>query len=163
MKFAGTTAPQCCELSFNYFTVLLTGSSSKRQYSKVFCVIWFIREIPRPEGLRPGYGVSSFIQIFRFSSSVKLRQLSVEALASLTYSSSSVYCPHRAKVPVRQENSLGTEAVLMPQLSSQAQAASAATAPSAAAVVTWRIFLLRQSPATKTPAVPVIQSSPALT
>ena len=28
MKFAGTTAPQCCELSFNYFTVLLTGSSS---------------------------------------------------------------------------------------------------------------------------------------
>ena len=29
MKFAGTTAPQCCELSFNYFTVLLTGSSSR--------------------------------------------------------------------------------------------------------------------------------------
>ena len=25
---AGTTAPQCCELSFNYFTVFLTGCSS---------------------------------------------------------------------------------------------------------------------------------------
>nr|MBQ4453218.1 hypothetical protein [Clostridia bacterium] len=30
MKSAGTTAPQCCELSFNYFTVLLTGCSSKQ-------------------------------------------------------------------------------------------------------------------------------------
>ena len=29
MESAGTTAPQCCELYFNYFTVLLTGSSSK--------------------------------------------------------------------------------------------------------------------------------------
>ena len=29
MESAGTTAPQCCELFFNYFTVLLTGSSSK--------------------------------------------------------------------------------------------------------------------------------------
>ena len=28
MRFAGTTAPQCCELSFNYFIVLLTGCSS---------------------------------------------------------------------------------------------------------------------------------------
>ena len=28
MESAGTTAPQCCELYFNYFTVLLTGSSS---------------------------------------------------------------------------------------------------------------------------------------
>ena len=27
-KSAGTTAPQCCELIFNYFTVLLTGCSS---------------------------------------------------------------------------------------------------------------------------------------
>ena len=30
MKSAGTTAPQCCELYFNYFTVLLTGCSSKQ-------------------------------------------------------------------------------------------------------------------------------------
>ena len=29
MESAGTTAPQCCELYFNYFTVLLTGSSSQ--------------------------------------------------------------------------------------------------------------------------------------
>ena len=28
MKSAGTTALQCCELFFNYFTVLLTGCSS---------------------------------------------------------------------------------------------------------------------------------------
>ena len=36
---AGTTAPQCCELSFNYFTVFLTGCSSDRQPNRVCRVI----------------------------------------------------------------------------------------------------------------------------
>ena len=45
--------------------------------------------------------------------------------------------------------------------SSQRQAASAATAPSAAAVVSWRTAFARQSPAAKTPALFVRQSSPA--
>ena len=36
MKSAGTTAPQCCELYFNYFTVLLTGCSSNCVFSRVF-------------------------------------------------------------------------------------------------------------------------------
>jgi hypothetical protein len=40
------------------------------------------------------------------------------------------------------------------------QAASAAAAPSPAAVVSCRTLLLRQSPAAKTPAVRVVQSSP---
>ena len=41
-------------------------------------------------------------------------------------------------------------------------AAIAATAPSAAAVATWRIFFVRQSPATKIPFAPVTQDSSAL-
>ena len=36
-KSAGTTAPQCCELIFNYFTVLLTGCSSKGQGRFLCC------------------------------------------------------------------------------------------------------------------------------
>ena len=36
MESAGTTAPQCCELYFNYFTVLLTGSSSDVDGYKAF-------------------------------------------------------------------------------------------------------------------------------
>ena len=42
-------------------------------------------------------------------------------------------------------------------------AAMAATEPSAHAVVTWRMRLLRQSPATNSPGVLVIVSSPATT
>ncbi len=45
--------------------------------------------------------------------------------------------------------------------STNRQAAVAATEPSAAAVVSWRRVLVRQSPAVKTPEVLVRQSSPA--
>ena len=45
--------------------------------------------------------------------------------------------------------------------STNRQAAVAATEPSAAAVVSWRRVLVRQSPAVKTPGVLVRQSSPA--
>ena len=43
-----------------------------------------------------------------------------------------------------------------------AQAAVAATAPSEAAVVSWRSVLVRQSPAVKMPGCFVVQDSPAL-
>ena len=51
------------------------------------------------------------------------------------------------------------------RLSIKRQAARAATAPSEVAVVTWRMALVRQSPATKTPSILLlgIQSSPAST
>jgi hypothetical protein len=45
-------------------------------------------------------------------------------------------------------------------LSRYVQAASAAIAPSEAAVATWRTDFVRQSPATKTPGVFVVQASP---
>ena len=50
--------------------------------------------------------------------------------------------------------------IVCPHRSSQRQAARAATAPSAAAVVSCRTLFLRQSPATKRPSVGVRQSSP---
>lgn len=46
--------------------------------------------------------------------------------------------------------------------SAHSTAASAATVPSAAAVVSWRTAFARQSPAVKTPGTDVRQSSPAV-
>ena len=42
MKSADSTAPQCCELSFNYFIVLLTGCSSQftAWVHRVFVYFW---------------------------------------------------------------------------------------------------------------------------
>lgn len=70
-----------------------------------------------------------------------------------------LFCPATAKKPAAHEN---PNRPRYPRASRYSQADTAATVPSDTAVVSWRTFFRRQSPATNSPGVPETAICPSV-